>query len=123
MTVIRRYDQVGEKKDDSMSSNERSTPTGGSTAAVAETNSAHPPRRQSPIGRVAVWARFVAAGVVVVAVLGLDFYAGSVAAREDPYLFANFENSFVSPEDMCLQRVCSPAGRFGQHCRQVWVPC
>ena len=110
-----------------MPSNERSAQTRQSrdepTASATEANSANPPRRRNTVNHFAVWARLVAGVVLVVSAVAVVFFAGFFTEREYPYLFAAVEDSLVPEQDMCIQLSCSPAGRYGQHCRQVRVPC
>ncbi|MBV8862844.1 MAG: hypothetical protein JO259_13450 [Mycobacterium sp.] len=115
-----------------MSSDERSAQTQQSrdepTASAAEANSANPSRRRNTVNHFAVWARVVAGVVLVVSVIAVVFFAGFFTEREYGDLlpaleFAALEGSLVPAEEPCIQLSCSPAGRFGQRCRQVVVPC
>jgi hypothetical protein len=114
-----------------MPSNERSAQTQQSrdepTASATEANSANPPRRRNTVNHFAVWARLVAGVVLVVSVIAVVFFAGFFTERDYGDLFpalefAALEGSLVPGEDTCIQLSCSPAGRYGQHCRQVVVP-
>jgi hypothetical protein len=89
------------------------------TASVAEANPANQPRRRKTFNP---WARLVAGFILVVSVIAVTFFAGFFTEREY-HLFPALEYSLVSGEDGCINLSCSPAGRFGQHCRQVRVPC
>jgi hypothetical protein len=115
-----------------MPSNERSALTQQSgdepTASAAEANSANPPRRRNTVNHFAVWARLVAGVVLVASAIAVVFFAGFFTEREYGDVFAAwqseaFEGSLVPADDTCIRLSCSPAGRFGQHCRQVGVPC
>jgi hypothetical protein len=110
-----------------MPNNERSAQTQQSrdepTASATEANAANPPRRRNAVNHFAVWARLVAGVVLVVSVIAVVFFAGFFTEREYGDLFAALEDSLVPAEDTCIQLSCSPAGRYGQHCRQVIVPC
>jgi hypothetical protein len=111
-----------------MPSNEPSAQTQQSrdepTAPAAQANSANPPRRGNTVNHFAVWARVVVGVVLVGSVMTGIFFAGFFAEKEDPYLFASLEGSLAPEEDnTCIQVFCVPAGRAGQHCRQVLVPC
>jgi hypothetical protein len=93
------------------------------TASATEANSVNPPRRRNTVNHFAVWARLVAGVVMVVSVIAVVFFAGFFTERDYGDLFAALEGSLVPGEDTCIQTSCTPAGRFGQHCRQVVVPC
>jgi hypothetical protein len=114
-------------KDGGMPSNERSPQTEQSrdepTASATEANSANPPRRRNAVNHFPVWARLVAGVVLVVSAIAVVFSAGFFTEREYPYLLAALDDSLVQEEDLCIQLSCSPAGRYGQHCRQYWAPC
>jgi hypothetical protein len=103
-----------------MQSGEGSTQTPQPTASAAEAST--PPRRNTK-HHFAVWARFVAVVVLVLSVVVVVFFAWVFTEREYGDLFASFEGSLTPAEDTCIQTFCSPAGRFGQHCRQHVVPC
>ena len=100
-----------------MPSNERS----------AQTTPADPPRRRNAFNHFGIWARVVAGAVLAVSVVSAIFFAGFFTETYYGDVLGAFEfaasEGFVAPEDTCIQRVCTPAGRFGQHCRQVVVPC
>ncbi|HEY9303806.1 MAG TPA: hypothetical protein VIO95_05910 [Mycobacterium sp.] len=93
------------------------------TASAPEANSANPPRRRHPFNDFATWARIVAGAVIVASAIAVVFFAGFFTEREYGDLFAGFEGSLASDEDMCIQTFCVPAGRAGQHCRQYYAPC
>ena len=86
-----------------------------------------PPRRQNTVNHfVARAARLVAGVVLVVSVIAVVFIAGFFTERDYGDVIgavADSPLSLVPAEDTCLQVSCSPAGRFGQHCRQYRVPC
>lgn len=72
------------------------------------------------------WARVVAGVVLLLSIAAGVFFAGFFTEREYGDVFAAFDSSPLSigpAEDTCYERVCSPAGRFGQHCRLYEVPC
>jgi hypothetical protein len=78
-----------------------------------------------PFKHFASWARVVASVVVLASVVAAVFFGGFFTEREYGDVLPVLENyplSLVSG-DTCIERVCTPAGRFGQHCRQVIVPC
>jgi hypothetical protein len=101
-----------------MTGNERSAQTQQVSAAAA--NAANSPRRRNAVNHL---ARIVAGVVLLLAVIAVVFFAGFFTEREYGDLFAAFENSFVPAEDSCIEIFCVPAGRAGQHCRQIVVPC
>ena len=88
------------------------------TASVTEANPANPPRRRKTFNP---WGRLVAGFILVVSVIAVIFFAGFFAEREYDLIPA-WEYSLVSG-DSCFDISCSPAGRYGQHCRQIRVPC
>ena len=86
-----------------------------------------PPRRQNTVNHSAAWAARLVAGVVlVVSVIAVVFIAGFFTERDYGDVLGAVADSPLSlapAEDTCIQVSCSPAGRFGQHCRQYRVPC
>jgi hypothetical protein len=93
------------------------------TDSATEANAANPPRRRNTVNHFAAWARVVAGVVVVLSVIVVVFFAGFFTERDYGDLFGALEGSLVPGEDTCIQTSCSPAGRFGQHCRRYVVPC
>lgn len=94
------------------------------TASATEANSANPPRRRNTVNHSVAWvARLVAGVVLLVSLIAVVFFAGFFTERDYGDLFGAVADSLVPGEDTCIQLSCSPAGRFGQHCRQVVVPC
>jgi len=74
----------------------------------------------------AAWARLVVSVVLFASVIAVVFFAGFYTERETGNVLPVLEDfpfSLVSGENTCIERVCKPAGRFGQHCRQVIVEC
>lgn len=72
------------------------------------------------------WARLVVSVVLFASVVAAVFFAGFYTEREYGDVLSVLEDfpfSLVSQENTCIERVCKPAGRFGQHCRQVIVEC
>jgi hypothetical protein len=115
-------------KDGSMPSNEGSAQPLQSrdepTASATEANSANPPRRRNTVNHFAAWVpRLVAGVVLVVSVIAVVFLAGFFTERDYGDNFGALAASLVTGEDSCIQVSCSPAGRYGQHCRQIRVPC
>ncbi|MCV7399577.1 hypothetical protein H7K24_05340 [Mycobacterium fragae] len=80
-------------------------------------------RPQKTVNRVAAWARVVAGVVLVVAVITVAFFAGFFTERDYVDVFGAVEKALLPEENTCIQTSCKPAGRFGQHCRQLVVPC
>jgi hypothetical protein len=75
-----------------------------------------------------IWARVVAGAVLAVSVVSVIFFAGFFTERYYGDVFAAFEfaavgGSLAPEEDTCIRVACTPAGRFGQHCRQIAEPC
>jgi hypothetical protein len=103
-------------------------PNNGDSSQNEPTAEADPPRRRITINHL---ARLVASVVLVASVIVVVFLAGFFTERDygdvfgalQASFFEPLEGSFVPEDEVCIDRVCKPAGRFGQHCRQVVVPC
>jgi len=83
-------------------------------------------RNTNNFNHFAAWARVVVSVVLFASVIVAVFFAGSYTEREYGNVLPiveDFPFVLVSGENTCIERVCKPAGRFGQHCRQVIVEC
>jgi hypothetical protein len=90
------------------------------TASATEAN---PPRRRNTVNHFAAWARLVAGVVLIVSVIAAVFFAGFFTERDYGDVLLAVADTVAPGEDTCIGLSCSPAGRFGQHCRQYWAPC
>jgi hypothetical protein len=110
-----------------MPDNEPSARTHEPTASATEANSTIPPRRRNALNHFGIWARVVAGAVLAVSAVAVIFFAGFFTEEYYGDVLGAFEfaasEGFLAPEERCIQVACTPADRFGQHCRQVLVPC
>jgi hypothetical protein len=95
---------------------------------TASATQANPLRRRNTVNHFAAWARLVAGVVLVVSVIAAVFFAGFFTERDYGDVLLAVADTLVPGEDVpgedtCIRLSCSPAGRFGQHCRQYWAPC